>query len=190
MKYTGVRTAVGLIKDFLRDNKKCVVSCAAVFAVGMILGIFLTINASGGEFERVARSDIEFGAVKVFFTTSFALLLGYGVILLAAAAPSLVYVSLAVFGVAGYYFGRYMCLLVAVYGAAGIVNLVIIYIPFFLASLIFMIVAASKSVSAKGCGRMKSTAISLLKIYAFNIGFDFVLFVVIGAFAKVIVVGF
>lgn len=190
MKYTNVRTAISLVKDFCRNNKKSVVSFSAVFALGLVLGIFITINAVGGEFERIARADMELSAVKVFFTASFMLAAGYGVILLSAAASSLVVVALIPFGVLGYYFGKYMCLLGASYGALGLVNLFIIYTPFFLLSFICLLVAGVRAVNAIGCNKMKNTLVALLKIYGVNVGINFVVFVVIGAFAKVIVVGF
>ena len=113
MKMTGLRAARGVVKDFLKENKKTVLSFGIVFALGIVIGIFVTISAAGGEFERVARADMEFGAVKVFFTTGFAVLLGYGVLLAAACAPAVAPVSLLSPAVLGYFFGKYMCLLVA-----------------------------------------------------------------------------
>ena len=76
MKSTRIRIIASIAKDFLRDNRKSVLSFSALFAVGLVAGIFITINAAGGEFERIARADMEFGAVKVFFTTSFMVLGG------------------------------------------------------------------------------------------------------------------
>lgn len=178
------------MKDFLHNNKKSVASFAAVFAVGIIAGIFITINASGGEFERVARADMEFGAVKVFFSTSFMLLLGYGVILLSAAAPALVFAGLVSFGVLGIYFGKYACLLFACYGVTGVINFFVIYLPFFAVTFLLFVVAGAQAVNAKGCNRLKNSAFFILKIFGLNAGCDFVIFIIIGAFAKVIVVGF
>ena len=73
-----------MVKDFCKENRKSVISFCALFALGIVLGIFITINAAGGEFEQIARADMEFGAVKVFFTASFMVLIGYGILLLAA----------------------------------------------------------------------------------------------------------
>ena len=190
MKGTGARAARGMIKDFCRDNKKSLISFAAVFALGIVLGIFITISAAGGEFERVARADMEFGAVKVFFSTSFTVLIGYGVVLLSACAQVLAIASLLAYALLGYYFGKYMCLLVAVYGATGVLNMVVIYIPFFLVTFLLMCVAGAKAASAVGCDRLKRTALTLAKIYGLNIAANFVIFVIVGAFSKVIVVGF
>ena len=190
MKMTGLRTARGVVKDFLKENKKSVLSFGIVFALGIAVGIFVTISAAGGEFERVARADMEFGAVKVFFTSAVAVLAGYGVLLLAACAPALAPVSLLSFGVLGYFFGKYMCLLVAVYGASGILNLIVVYMPFFLCTFLCMTVAGARAARAVGCGRVRASAIVLLKVYGVNMAVDFAIFVLVGAFVKVIVVGF
>lgn len=187
---TGFRTAASIAKDFFRENRKSILSFSAVFAVGILLGVFITINVAGGEFERVARADIEFGAVKVFFTSAFMTLAGYGVLLLAACAPALALVSLLSFGVLGYYFGKYVCLLVAVYGMTGIINMLVIYLPFFLLTFLCMCVAGARAARAVGCARVKNSALLLLKIYGVNIAINFLLFIVLGAFTKVIVVGF
>ena len=133
---------------------------------------------------------MEFGAVKVFFTTGFAVLLGYGVLLAAACAPAVAPVSLLSPAVLGYFFGKYMCLLVAVYGATGIVNLLVIYAPFFLVTFLSMTVAGARAARAVGCGRVRSSALVLLKVYGVNMAADFAIFVLVGAFVKVIVVGF
>lgn len=185
-----MRAVKGVVKDFLKENKKSVLSFAAVFAVGIAVGIFVTISAAGGEFERIARADMEFGAVKVFFTTSFGVLAGYGVVLLSVCAPPLAPVSLLAPVVLGYFFGKYMCLLVAVYGATGILDLFVVYAPFFLITFVFLTVAGARAARAVGCGRMKAAALALGKIYGLNVAADFVVFVIIGSFAKVIVVGF
>lgn len=190
MRMTGLRTAWCMVKDFCKENRKSVISFCALFALGIVLGIFITINAAGGEFERIARADMEFGAVKVFFTASFTVLIGYGILLLAACAPALAIVSLLAFALLGYYFGKYMCLLVAVYGITGTVNMIVIYIPFFLVTFVCMAVAGARAASAVGCNRVRASALSLLKIYGVNTAVDFVIFVIIGSFVKVIVVGF
>ena len=83
-----------------------------------------------------------------------------------------------------------MCLLVAVYGITGTVNMIVIYIPFFLVTFVCMAVAGARAASAVGCNRVRASALSLLKIYGVNTAADFVIFVIIGSFVKVIVVGF
>lgn len=190
MKLTGFRAAWGVVKDFCRDNRKSVISFCAVFVLGIIIGIFLTIDSAGGEFERIARADMEFGSVKVFFTTSFMVLVGYGILVLGAAAPALAVAGLLVFAVHGYYFGKYLCLLVGIYGMTGVVNIIFVYVPFFLFTFVFMIVAGVRAVNTVECNRLRGAGLVLLKIYGLNIAVDFVIFVIVGAFTKVIVVGF
>lgn len=190
MKSTGLRSALGIIKDFCRDNRKSVISFCALFALGIVIGIFITIDSAGGEFERISRADMEFGSVKVFFTTSFMVLAGYGVLLLGAGAPAFAVAGLVVFAVHGYYFGKYVCLLVAMYGATGVVNMIVVYIPFFLVTLVCMIVAGVRALNTVGCNRFRTAGLALLKTYGLNIAVNFVVFVIIGAFTKVIVVGF
>ena len=190
MKSTRIRIIASIAKDFLRDNRKSVLSFSALFAVGLVAGIFITINAAGGEFERIARADMEFGAVKVFFTTSFMVLGGYAVLLLSAGAPALFFVGLGVFLVEGYYFGKYLCLLTAVYGSTGIVNVIVIYIPFFFVTFVCLVVAGARAAGAVRGNRMRCTALTLLKIYGINIACNFVIFVIVGSFCKVLVVGF
>ena len=190
MRATGFRTAVSIVKDFCRDNRKSVASFAAVFALGIVVGIFLTINAAGGEFERIARADMEFGAVKVFFTSGFIVLAGYGVLLIGAAAPALSLLSLVVFAVHGYFFGKYLGLLAAVYGATGILNIFLIYVPFFLVTAVLLAVAGVRVVNAAGCDRVRKAALALAKLYAINMTVCFVIFLIVGSFTKVIVVAF
>ena len=47
-----------------------------------------------------------------------------------------------------------------------------------------------KAACAVGCDRLKRSALTLAKIYGLNIAANFVIFVIVGAFSKVIVVGF
>lgn len=190
MKTTALRSAFNVARDFVSDNRKSVFSFLAVFVAAVVAGIFVTVNSAGGEFEQVVRADMEFGAVKVFFTASFAVLAGYAVILVAAAGRNLVFVAVLPFAVLGYLTGKYCCLLVAAYGATGLTNLLLVYLPFFLATLVCAAVAGARAIAAKGCDRMKTTALVLLKIYAVNVALAFLFFLIIGAMTKVIVIVF
>ena len=62
MRMTGLRTAWCMVKDFCKENRKSVISFCALFALGIVLGIFITINAAGGEFEQIARAGRKFFA--------------------------------------------------------------------------------------------------------------------------------
>ena len=190
MKTTVLRSAFNVAKDFVYDNRKSVFSFLGVFFVALIAGVFVTVNSAGGEFEQVVRADMEFGAVKVFFTASFAVLAGYAVILVAATGRNLAPVAALPFVVLGYICGKYSCLLVACYGATGLTNLLLVYLPFFLMTLVCAAVAGARAVAAKGCDRMKCTALTLLKIYAVNAAFAFLFFLIIGSMTKVVIIVF
>ena len=190
MKTTVLRSAFNVAKDFVYDNRKSVFSFLGVFFVALIAGVFVTVNSAGGEFEQVVRADMEFGAVTVFFTASFAVLAGYAVILVAAAGRNLAPVAALPFMVLGYLCGKYSCLLVACYGATGLTNLLLVYLPFFLMTLVCAAVAGARAVAAKGCDRMKCTALTLLKIYAVNAAFAFLFFLIIGSMTKVVIIVF
>lgn len=190
MRNTAFRSVAGVAKDFLSDNKKSVISFAAVFFAALALGIFLTVGAAGGEFEEVSRADTEFGAVKVFFTACFALICGYAVFLIPAKAPSLSPVALLPFGLLGYFSGRHCCLLIACYGMTGLTNLLLVYLPFFLVSLAAAAVAGARVTAMRGCERLKCAAVLLGKVCLFNFAAAFLFFIVIGSMTKVVVVVF
>ena len=69
-------------------------------------------------------------------------------------------------------------------------NLVDIYLPFVLLTFACMVVGGARAAKALGCGRVRSTALLLLKVYGVNVALDFVIFVLLGVFVKVLVVGF
>lgn len=190
MKTTALRSALNVAKDFVYDNRKSVFSFFGVFFVAIVAGIFITVNSAGGEFEQIARGDMEFGAVKVFFTASFAVFAGYAFILVAAAGRNLAVVAALPFLVLGYVTGKYSCLLVAAYGATGLTNLLLVYLPFFLLTFVCAAVAGARAVAAKGCDRMKCTALTLLKIFAANVAFAFLFFLIVGSVTKVVIIVF
>lgn len=53
-----------------------------------------------------------------------------------------------------------------------------------------MTVAGVRALNTVGCNRFRTAGLALLKTYGLNIAVNFVVFVIIGAFTKVIVVGF
>ena len=115
---------------------------------------------------------------------------GYAVILVAAAGRNLAVVAALPFLVLGYVTGKYSCLLVAAYGATGLTNLLLVYLPFFLLTFVCAAVAGARAVAAKGCDRMKCTALTLLKIFAVNVAFAFLFFLIVGSVTKVVIIVF
>ncbi len=184
------------LKDFITFNKKTVICCSAVFLAGLIVGIVYTVSANGGEFEKVARADMTFGAVKVFFYSSLLVAIGYFALAVASAIRGLSFVALLPFPVLGFVFGNYTTLLVGCYGGMGITNLLLVYIPFFL--LTFVILTASTCIalrlsdlcSCKEKGTLLRPSVTVvLKGYGINVLSNFVVFLIVGGIAKVLVIG-
>lgn len=183
------------ILDFLTINKKTVICCLAVFLAGIVVGIVYTVTSNGGEFERITRADMTFGAVKVFFYSSLLVCIGYFAIAIASCIKGMGFVALLPLPVLGYFFGNYTTLLVGSYGGIGLSNLFLVYAPFF--TLTFGILTASSCIAlrlsniceckTKG-SVLRPSVTAVLKGYGINVGMNFLVFCVIGGLVKVIVV--
>lgn len=165
-----------------------------ILLLGIIIGVISAINATDGNFERVARADMEFGAVKVFFFSSLALCGSYVILLISGINNKTVIVAIIPFFVLGFFMGEYMCALIARYEGLGLLNLIFIYLPFFIVSFVCMLVALTVILSAScgscSCesGGLKPSFVSTLKIFGINIAISVVLFLIIGAIFGVIIV--
>lgn len=193
MKSARARTAFSIIRDYVIRNKKAIVCFGVMLAAGLVIGIVSTINGHGDGFERIPRSDMEFGSVKMFFYSNLALVLGYAVILISCYGTRLVFLAVAPFLALGIFFGKYICLLIACYEVLGLINLFMIYIPFFLAAFVCLTLAAVALLNNCGCsvecgGKLRPSVAEFLKILGVNIAINFVLFIIIGSFCKVIIV--
>jgi hypothetical protein len=194
LRSSRARMLMSEVSDFITYNKKAVISFALVFVLAAIIGVWTTISYSGGEFERIPNADIVFSSVKVFFGATLAVAGGSVIILISGGAGFLAILSLAPFLGLGYFFGRYMCILAACYGSAGVINLVFIYLPFFLITFVCMVFAAVTVLDSRGCnacapkGSLRPSFAATLKIFGINTAINFVIFILIGALAKVIVV--
>lgn len=189
-----VKTVLDAVKDFVNTNKKYVICFSVVFAIGLVIGIVTTVNANGGEFERVLEKDMTFGAVKVFFFSSLILVGGYGVFILSASVKWAFVVAPVTFAVLGVYFGKYCCVLIGCFGGIGVINLIFVYIPFFILTFICMLVTVVLALQyAAYCECAKSplrpSITVILKGYGVNIVVNFVIFLFIGAITKVLVIG-
>ena len=192
MKCRG-NTLLFAIKDFLCVHKKTFLCFSLVFIAGLVVGIVSEVNSVGGEFERLAKNDMVFGAVKVFFFSSFFLFAGYGVVIISATIKGVSFVAVIPFVVIGYLFGAYTTALIGSYGGVGIMNLVFIYMPFYLITFLCMAVAgciAMKRANNCGCKEriLKPSVSVLLKGYVVNVLASFVIFLLIGSVTKVVVV--
>lgn len=181
------------IKDFLSLHKKTVVCFSVLFFIGIVVGIVIAVNAVGGEFERITQNDMTFGAVKVFFFSALFLLIGYIVVALSSCMRGMSFLAVLPFVVLGYLCGRFVTVLVGVYGGVGIMNLIFIYIPFYFGSFICILVGAciaqrQCNMCASNNSLLRPSIATLLKAFGVNILFNFVVFLLIGAVTKVVVV--
>ena len=184
---------VYMIKDFLNLHKKSVLCFSLLFFIGIIVGIVSAVNAVGGEFEKILQKDMTFGAVKVFFYSALFLLVGYFIVAVASCVKGTSFLAVLPFVVLGFMFGKYICILVAVYGGTGIMNLIFVYLPFYL--LTFCLLLVGGSVALRQCNMcassdalLRPSISTLLKVFAINILANFIIFLLIGSLTKVIVV--
>lgn len=179
--------------DYFRKNGKVILSAAALMAVGIALGIFFAFRAVDGEFERVPLIDVERGTAKVFFISLAALVGGYALILIAGVNNKTVVIICVPFILMGYFCGKFACALVARYEMAGITNLLLAYLPFFICTFILMTVAACTVLSAtctQACDKssLKPSFTAALKILCINATVSFVFFVVLGSVAGGVII--
>ncbi len=189
-----VRAFLNSVGEFFRRNKKAIICYSVLFIFGLVIGIVAAVNYAGGEFENYHPDEIVYGAVKVFLFSSLIIAAGYGIIIVSATVRSLTFLSLIPFGVLGIEFGRYITLLVGYYAFIGIINLIFIYIPFFLITFVCMLFAAAKTAGQYYCqctpnGGLRPPVVTNIKCYFVNVAINFFIFIVIGAMTKVIVVG-
>jgi hypothetical protein len=185
--------SVYAIKDFLALHKKPVVCFSVLFFIGIIVGIVSAVNSVGGQFEKIAQNEIVFGAVKVFFFSAIGLLAGYIIFAVSSCMHGMSFLSVVPFIILGYICGKYVTVLVGVYGGIGLMNLIFIYIPFFIGSFIFFLVGASialRQCNICACNNsiLRPSISTILKAFAINLLFNFVVFMLIGALTKVIIV--
>lgn len=192
---TKFRNLLNIIRDFLSTNKKIVLCCLILFLVGIVVGIVYTITANGGEFERVLKDDMTFGAVKVFFYSSLLVAIGYFAVAISACIRGASFVSAFPFPILGYVFGNYVTLLVGCYGGIGIINLIFVYVPFFLLTFVILTTSTcialrlSQSCGCSGKGAfLRPSVTAVLKGYGVNIICSFVVFLLVGGIVKVLVV--
>lgn len=181
------------IRNFFDKNKKVIICSSVIFLLGIIVGVISALRAVGGEFEEVLAKDAQTGGAKVFFLSSLALVGCYIVILIAGINEKTVFLAVVPFFLVGFFLGRYSSALWGRYGALGVVNLLLAYLPFFLCSFVcFML--ATVAVMQPDCAKsamnctLKPSFVDTLKIAGINILISFVLFVIIGCIYGVIIV--
>ncbi len=174
------------IGDFFKSNAKVVVSVAAVFLVGIALGVTLAFRAVGGEFETVARVDADVGAGKVFLLSLIILAGCYGLILLSCANKKTVFLCCVPYLALGFMLGRFSAALICRYELFGLLNFLFVYLPAFIFSLILLLFATVRALTAGCCercetSRFKPSFLDIVKLFALNAAVCFVFFIIAGA---------
>ncbi len=191
--YRGV-TILSSAKSFICRNKKPLICALVAFLVGIVIGVLSAIRATEGQFDRVARIDMEFGSAKVFFISALAILGGYIVIVLSALKVKTVFLGVIPFVILGFFMGEYSTALIARYEVMGVLNMVFVYMPLFCGSCAFMAIAlcvvSSAPLGIAGCSahQKQPMLLSILKIFGLNMATNFVFVMIIGSFIGVILV--
>lgn len=186
------KSVLSAIKTFVSENKKVLICASIIFALGITVGVISAFRAVGEDgFERVARADMEFSSAKVFFVSLLALFCCYAVFLLSGINAKTIFLIVIPFFALGFVTGEYSVALIARYETTGLVNLLLIYLPFFLCTfccfVLCAVIAAAPDCACCKTG-LKPSFVQTLKVFGLNVAISFVLFVIVGAIFKVIVV--
>lgn len=187
-----VKSVLSAIKSFVSDNKKVIICATIIFALGITVGVISAFRAVGEDgFERVARADMEFSSAKVFFVSLLALFCCYVVFLLSGINAKTIFLIVIPFFALGFVTGEYSVALIARYETTGLVNLLLIYLPFFLCTfccfVLCAVIAAAPDCACCKTG-LKPSFVQTVKVFGANVAIAFVFFVIVGAIFKVIVV--
>lgn len=181
------------LKSFLSKNKKIIVCSLIVFVLGIIVGTVSAWRAVGGEFEEVLPKDAESGGARVFFFSTLALVVCYGLILISGINNKTVFLAIIPVFLAGFFFGRYATALIGRFGALGIANLIFAYAPFFICTFVCFLLSTIAVMNAD-CAKtaissnLKPSFVDTLKLFGINVAISFVLFVLIGSIYGIIIV--
>lgn len=185
------RAVLSLIKSFFKDNKKVLICTLIIFILGIIVGVLSAFGAVSDGFERVARDEMEFAGAKVFFISILALLGAYIIFLLAGVNSKTIFLVILPFFALGFVVGEYSTALVARYETTGVFNLLFVYLPFFIGTLICFllcaVVSSSQDCSCNGYG-LKNSFVSTIKLFAINACVSLIFFLIIGSIFGVLVV--
>lgn len=185
------RAILSSLRSVFDKNKKVIICTLIVFVIGISAGILSVVRSVSDGFERVPKADMEFSGAKVFFISSLALLGAYVIFLLAGINSKTVVLALIPFFVLGFILGEYATALVARYETTGVLNLILIYLPFFIGTLgCFLFCACLATYPQNGCATsgLKPSFVSTLKLFGINLLISLVFFLIIGSIFGVIVV--
>lgn len=181
---------ISSLKDYFSRNKKVLIASSVTLVLAAIVGVVSSIRAVNGEFERVARVDMDFAGAKIFFLSSLLLAVSYGLFLVAGINNKTAIIAIIPYFLLGFLIGKYATCLIARYEFLGILNLLLCYLPFFLATFVLFVVATANILSAycTQCTEsgLKPYLLQTLKIFAINVAIGLVLFLIVGSFFGVI----
>ena len=183
------KVAISSLKDYFSRNKKILIAASVTLVLAIIVGVVTSIRAVNGEFERVARVDMKFAGAKVFFLSTLMLVVSYVLLLIAGINGKTVIIAVIPHFLIGFLIGKYSTCLIARYEFWGILNLLLCYLPFYLATFVLFIVATVNILTCceqSGESKLKPYLIPTLKIFAINVAIALVLFLIIGSFFGVI----
>ncbi|MCI8732721.1 MAG: hypothetical protein HFE29_00130 [Clostridia bacterium] len=187
------RMITSSLLTFFDKHKKVIISTSVLFIIGIVIGIIYAYRAVDGSFERVVRSEVETGAAKVFFISLLSIMGGYIVILISGINNKTVFLICIPFILLGFFLGKFSCALICRFEGFGVLNFIVIYLPFFLITFVLMMIATANVLSA-GCAdycensSLRPSFIRTLKIFGINAGCSLVLFLIIGSMTGVIIV--
>ncbi len=141
------------LANFFRVYKTLLIVLSIIVLLGLVTGIFTASKYSGTlEMENIPDSNFvsfisgDKGSFGLFFSyfVNFALLIG--VIILLSSTPVLPFVACVCLFVLGYRLGFLVSALITLFSFAGIINVVVIILPFELCLLFIMIVITAISI--------------------------------------------
>lgn len=187
------RAIISYLRTFFERHKKVIICTAALFVVGIVLGIVLAYKAVDGEFESVPRVDVETGSAKIFFFAILSLVGCYGVILIAGINDKTAILICVPFVVLGFVMGRFAIALIMRYDGFGVINLLFVYLPFFLATFALMLIASARVLSAacyEHCegSTLKPSFVAALKLFGLNAAVALVCFAIVGSICGGVIV--
>lgn len=178
------------LREYCSKNKKIIFAAIITLCIAIVVGVLSSIRAVNGDFERVARVDMEFAGAKIFFLSVLLLALSYALFLIAGINNKTVFIAIIPFFFLGFVIGKYTTCLIARYEFWGILNLFLCYLPFFICTFFAFVIAvvnilsACKSQSTEN--GFKPYLVPTLKIFGINAALALVFFLIIGSIFGVI----
>ena len=114
---SGLKTRIlfSNLREYCSKNKKIIFAAIITLTVAIVVGVLSSIRAVNGEFERVARVDMDFAGAKIFFLSALILALSYALFLIAGINNKTVFIAIIPFFFLGFVIGKYTTCLIARY---------------------------------------------------------------------------